>query len=261
MKFPTANTQLNIQQSGPSIGAPLVLLHSFGGHLGLWAKLLPHLPETLRVISVDLRGHGASDVPNAPYSMGAMIKDVEGALEQLKLRDAVVLGLGLGGLVAQGLAVKRLDQVRALILCNTAAKIGHAPHWQSMIDEVKQGGQADLAARLMPLWFHRAALSDDLQSDAERAFRDTDQEGLVGSFHAVMGTDFYTPTSGLRLPCLGLAGAEDRFVPPDMTRETVGLIPGSDFILMRRTGHLPAVDQPEAMAEHISAFLKRIGHC
>ena len=75
-----------------------------------------------------------------------------------------------------------------------------------------------------------------------------------------MGTDFYTPTSGLRLPCLGIGGAEDRFVPQDMTRETTSLIPGSDFVLLRKSGHLPPVDQPEALAEALSSFLKRIGH-
>ncbi len=261
MEFPTGNPALNIRQTGPSIGAPLVLLHSLGGHMGLWNPLLAHLPETLRVIRLDLRGHGQSHVPSPPYSMGALIKDVEGTLDQLKIRDAVVLGLGMGGLVAQGLAVKRLDQIRGLVLCNTAAKIGHPPHWRAMIDEIENGKQADLAERMMGLWFHRAALKDNLHADARQAFEATPKNGLIGCCEALMGSDFYTPTSGLRLPCLGLAGAEDRFVPPDMTRETVNLIPGSYFALLRRSGHLPPLDQPALMAEHLATFLKRIGHC
>lgn len=251
---------LNVQHSGPSIGAPLVLLHSFGSDMHVWDALLPLLPETLHIIRIDLRGHGASECPAPPYSMGAMIKDVETVLANAKIRDAVVMGLGLGGMIAQGLAVKRLDQVRGLVLCNTAAKIGHPPHWQAMIDELKDGKQADLAQRMMQIWFHRAALGEDLHQQSFDTFVNTQTDGLIGSFEAIMGTDFYSPTSGLRLPCIGLGGAEDRFVPQDMTRETVSLIPGSDFVLLRKSGHLSPIDQPQAVADALTGFLKQIGH-
>lgn len=260
LKFGRQGIELNVAQSGPKIGAPLVLLHSFGSNLKVWDALLPLLPETLNVLRLDLRGHGASECPPPPYSMGAMIKDVEACLDAHNVKDAVLMGIGLGGMIAQGLAVKRLDQVRGLVLCNTAAKIGHPPHWQAMIDEIKEGKQDDLAERFMSLWFHRAALKDNLHAESLSTFKATAAEGLMGSFDALMGSDFYTPTSGLRLPCLGIGGAEDRFVPQDMTRETTNLIPGSDFVLLRKSGHLPPVDQPEALAETLTAFLKRIGH-
>lgn len=260
LSFGRRDIALNVKHSGPKIGAPIVLLHSFGSDLRVWDALLPHLPETLHVLRIDLRGHGQSECPPSPYSMGAMIKDVEAALDTNKIKDAVVMGLGLGGMIAQGLAVKRLDQVRGLVLCNTAAKIGHPPHWQAMIDEIKDGKQADLADRFMSIWFHRAALKDGLHAQSLEAFIKTQPDGLMGSFEALMGTDFYTPTSGLRLPCLGIGGAEDRFIPQDMTRETTSLIPGSDFVLLRKSGHLPPVDQPEALAEALNGFLKRIGH-
>lgn len=260
MTFKPGGIALNVQHSGPQIGAPLVLLHGFGSDTRVWDAVLQLLPETLHVIRIDLRGHGQSDCPTPPYSMGAMIKDVETVLETAKIRDSVVVGLGLGGMIAQGLAVKRLDQVRGLVLCNSAAKIGHPPHWQAMIDEVAGGGQAALAERMMQIWFHRAAIKEAKHEASLRTFLDTSPDGLIGSFEALMGTDFYTPTSGLRLPCLGIAGAEDRFVPPDMTRETVGLIPGSDFALLRKSGHLPPVDQPQAFADALTGYLKRIGH-
>ena len=78
--------------------------------------------------------------------------------------------------------------------------------------------------------------------------------------HAISGTDFYTPTSGLRLPALGIAGSDDGSTPPDLVRETIGLIPGSQFHLIRRTGHLPCVDQPEEYARILTDFLRRTGH-
>jgi 3-oxoadipate enol-lactonase len=260
MTSSTSPLALNVQTSGPNIGAPLVLLHEFGTDLSLWDALLPLLPDTLRVICLDLRGHGASPCPQPPYSMGGLIKDVESALDQMSVRDAVIMGIGLGGLIAQGLAVKRLDQVRALVLCNSAAKIGHAPHWAAMIDDLKAGGQTALSERFMPLWFHRAAIRGGLQAGTHALFQATNTDGLIGCFQAMSGTDFYTQTAGLRLSCLGIGCTEDRFLPNDMTRETTELVPGSDFKLLRASGHLPPIDAPEALAEALIPFLKRIGH-
>ena len=77
---------------------------------------------------------------------------------------------------------------------------------------------------------------------------------------AISGTDFYTPTSGLRLPTLGIAGSEDGSTPPDLVRETVDLIPGSKFHLIRQAGHLPCVENPRDYADALIGFLKAIGH-
>ncbi|SHG50815.1 alpha/beta fold hydrolase [Cognatishimia maritima] len=260
MTFPSGDIVLNTEVSGPKIGAPVVLLHCMGGDLRVWDKVLPLLPETNHVIRVDLRGHGLSSCPPAPYSMGGMIRDVEQVLERLRVRDAVVVGIGLGGMIAQGLAVKRLDQVRGLVLCNTAAKMGHPPHWQAMIEDIKAGRQDDLAQRFMQIWFHRAARAEGLHHDIQKTFQSTAADALMGAFQALMGSDFYTPTSGLRLQSLGISGAEDRFVPPDLMRETIDLIPGSEFALLHKSGHLPPVDQPDAFAKTLTGFLKRIGH-
>jgi 3-oxoadipate enol-lactonase len=86
------------------------------------------------------------------------------------------------------------------------------------------------------------------------------EDGYLGCCAAISGTDFYTPTSGLRLPTLGIAGSEDGSTPPDLVRETIDLVPGSRFELMRRAGHLPCVEQPQEYAAILSRFLADIGH-
>jgi 3-oxoadipate enol-lactonase len=85
-------------------------------------------------------------------------------------------------------------------------------------------------------------------------------EGYAGCCAAIAGTDFYTPTSGLRLPTLGIAGSEDGASPPDLVRETVDLIHGSKFELIRRAGHLPCVEKPAEYAALLTTFLKETGH-
>lgn len=252
--------RLNYIDEGDPNGAPLVFANSLGTDLRLWDKIVPLLPPGLRIIRYDMRGHGLSDCPPAPYSMGQLVRDIEQLLDHLNIRDCVFVGLSIGGLVAQGLAVKRLDLMRALVLSNTAAKIGLPSIWDERIAAVQRGGIEALADATMQRWFTPA-----FRKTAELSFwRDmmTSQnaEGFIGCCAAISGTDFYTPTSGLRLPALGIAGSDDGSTPPDLVRETIQLIPGSKFHLIRRAGHLPCVDQPVEYAKILTGFLQEVGH-
>ncbi len=252
--------QLHYRIDGAPDGAPIVFANSLGTDLHLWDAVMPHLPEGLRIIRYDKRGHGQSSVPPAPYSMGALIRDAEALLDHLDIRDCVFVGLSIGGMIAQGLAVKRMDQVRAVVLSNTAAKIGTPPLWQERMDAVRKGGIDALADATMERWFSR----DFRAANHHLAWREMmvrqPVEGYLGCCAAIAGTDFYTPTSGLRLPALGIAGSEDGSTPPDLVRETVELIPGSRFELMRRAGHLPCVEKPVEYAALLRQFLTEIGH-
>ena len=87
-----------------------------------------------------------------------------------------------------------------------------------------------------------------------------ENDGYIGCSAAISGTNFFTSTSGLRLPVLGIAGSEDGSTPPDLVRETIDLIPGSKFYLIRGAGHLPCVEKPEEYAQVLTDFLREIGH-
>ncbi|KIC12565.1 3-oxoadipate enol-lactonase [Leisingera sp. ANG-M1] len=254
------DVQLNYRIDGDPGGAPLVFANSLGTDLTVWDAVVERLPAGLRIIRYDKRGHGLSSCPPAPYSMGALVRDAERLLDHLEVRDCVFVGLSIGGMIAQGLAVKRLDQIRALVLSNTAAKIGTAKMWQERVQTVQDSGIEALADAVMERWF-----SKQFRATPElRHWRDMlvqqSRDGYAGCCAAIAGTDFYTPTSGLRLPCLGIAGTEDGSTPPDLVRETVDLIPGSRFQLIRRAGHIPCVEQPDEYAQHLTAFLRETGH-
>jgi 3-oxoadipate enol-lactonase len=251
---------LHYRVDGPETGPPVVFANSLGTDMRLWDPILPLLPPGLRIIRYDMRGHGQSDVPPAPYAMGTLISDIEGLLDHLGVRDCLFVGLSIGGMIAQGLAVKRLDLVRAMVLSNTAAKIGQPSLWQERIAGVRAGGVAALTDAILTRWFSTAFLSDPRLPYWRDMVLATPDEGYVGCCAAIAGTDFYTPTSGLRLPTLGIAGSEDGSTPPDLVRETVGLIPGSRFVLLRKAGHLPHVEQPEAYAAALTEFIRDTGH-
>jgi 3-oxoadipate enol-lactonase len=252
--------RLHYLDHGPKDGPVLVLCHALGLNLSIWDAVIPLLPASLRVIRYDHRGHGASDTPPAPYSMGALVRDAERLLDHLAVRDCVVLGLSMGGLVAQGLAVKRLDLVRAMILSNTAVKIGFDAHWQAQIDAVREQGLVPGLDATMQRLFSRAFLAGDQSAHWRQVLESGNAEGYIGCAAAVAGTDFYTPTASLTLPTLAIASSNDAITPPDMVRETADLILGSQFALIRGPGHLPCIEMPQTYAELISNFLRRIGH-
>lgn len=254
------DVRLHYRIDGNPDGAPVVFANSLGTDLRLWDKVLPLLPQNLRYIRYDKRGHGLSSVSEAPYSMGALVRDAERLLDHLEVRDCVFVGLSIGGMIAQGLAVKRLDQVRALVLSNTAAKIGMPSMWQARIDAVNRDGIEALADPVMERWFSRDFRATPELTLWRNMLVRQPAKGYAGCCAAIAGTDFYTPTSGLRLPALGIAGSEDGATPPDLVRETIELIPGSRFELMRRAGHLPCVEQPEAYADILTRFLRETGH-
>lgn len=252
---------LQYRLEGDPAGAAVVLIHALGTDLDLFEAALPFLPKGLKVLRFSLRGHGLSDSPPPPYAMGALVRDTEALMDHLGLREAVVVGVSIGGMVAQGLAVKRLDLVRGLVLSNTAAKIGTPEMWGQRIDAVRSGGIAAVAGATVERWFPPAFRGTPPARLARNRLERTPVEGWIGCAAAIAGTDFYTTTAALRLPVLGIAGTEDGSTPPDLVRETVDLVPGSRFALLRGAGHLPCIDAPEAWAVAIGDFLREIGHC
>ncbi len=252
--------RVHYRVDGDPDGAPVVFANSLGTDLRLWDAILPLLPDGLRIIRYDKRGHGLSTCPDAPYTMGALIRDAEQVLDHLEVKNCVFVGLSIGGMIAQGLAVKRLDLIRAMVLSNTAAKIGNPPMWDDRIAAVQSGGIEALADAVMERWFSADfRKTPELELWRNMLVRQPDQ-GYMGCSAAISGTDFYTTTASLRLPTLGIAGSEDGSTPPDLVRETVDLIPGSGFHLIRRAGHLPCVEQPVEYAQVLTDFLRKVEH-
>ena len=254
-----SDLRLSAHLKGPVNAPPLVFSHALGTNQSIWDGVLAHLPN-YRTLTYDHRGHGGSDVPAGPYSMGALVRDAERLMDHVGMKEAVFIGVSMGGMVAQGLAVKRLDLVRGVVLSNTAAKIGSAAMWAERTAQIRAEGldayaDSALQRQLGPRWRdspHATTLRGLITS--------TDPEGWAGCAAAIAGTDFYTTTASLRLPALVIAGSNDGTTPPDLVRETAELIPGYRFHLMQGVGHLPMVEQPETFATLLKTFLAEIGH-
>lgn len=252
---------LSLRSDGPEDGPALVFANSLGTDHRIWDPLLPHLPAGLRLIRHDKRGHGLSDCPEDAWGMGDHVADLAGILDALGVKGAVVCGLSVGGMIAQGLAAERPDLVRALILCDTGAKIGAPEMWDARIAAIRAGGVAALADAILERWFTRAFRAGDPTFPLWRnMLLRSDAEGYMRTCAAIRDTDLVESTARLRLPCLAVCGSEDGATPPDLVRETAALIRGSRFEVIRRAGHIPCVEQPAALGRLITGFLEETGH-
>jgi len=240
-------------------GPDVVFAHALGLDRHIWDDVAYHLPDH-RTIRLDMRGHGQSEAPDGPYTMGGLIADAEAVCDALEVRDAVFVGNSVGGMIGQGLAVKRLDMLRGLVLSNSSAKFGLPAQWHDRAAQVRDAGMAAVADMTLEKWFGPKNRDGSAATWARERLLLCDPVGYAGCCEAIAGTDFYSPTSGLRLPTLGIAGDRDGSTPPDLVRETTELIPGAEFTLMRGSGHLPCLDAPSDFAKRLHGFFRGIGH-
>lgn len=233
---------------GAASGPTLVFANSLGTDHRLWDAVLPHLPAECRVIRWDKRGHGRSSAPKAPYSMGALISDCEAVCDAWDVSECHFVGLSIGGLIAQGLAVKRPGLMRLLTLSNTAARIGTPKLWDDRIAAVRAEGLEPLADAVMQRWFSRRFRSGPQVNFWRDMVCETSPEGYAGCCAAISGSDFWASTATITLPTLVIAGSEDGSTPPDLVFETADLISHAHKKLIRGAGHLPCVEATEDYA-------------
>jgi 3-oxoadipate enol-lactonase len=259
MRMVKANgINLAVREDGAAHGPALVFSNSLGTDHRVFDALLPHLPPNLRIIRYDKRGHGLSDAPPSPYRMEDNVADLAGILDALKVRDAVVVGLSIGGVIVQGLAARRPDLVRGAVLMDTAHKIGSDEMWNTRIAAVKKDGLAGIADAIMERWFSptfRASRPGDIALYRNMLTR-TPAEGYIGCSASLRDTNYEKEARGLRIPVLAMAGSLDLATPPELVRDTAALIADARFMVIEGCGHLPCVEEPETVAAAITGFLK-----
>lgn len=258
MKALNANGQvLHFEDEGPRDGPIVVFSNSLGTDLRLWDPLLPHLPAGLRLIRYDKRGHGLSSCPDGPYTIEDHRRDLEGLLDALQVNDAMLVGLSVGGMIAQALAAARPDLIKGLILCDTAHKIGPPEIWETRIQSISKDGIAALSDGILQRWFS-ARFHQDRPDELElwRAMLTrTPIEGYLDTCRAIQKADLTELTKGLRLPSVCVVGSEDGATTPDLVRSTADLL-GADLHEIKGAGHLPSVEKPDVLAGIIGDFLR-----
>ena len=236
---------------GPA-GAPVVAFsNSLGTDFRIWDAVAARLEDACRLVFYDKRGHGLSESTPAPYALSDHVGDLSALLGHLGIGRAAVVGLSVGGMIAQGLAALHPEKVAALVLCDTAHKIGTEAMWNDRIAAVTGRGIASIADAIMQRWF-----TPGYRSPENPDFVD----GYAGTCAALRDADLTESTRALKVPTLLIVGDQDGSTPADLVRSTAALIRGSEFRIIEGAGHLPCIEKPEAVASLIAGFLRTARH-
>ncbi|HET9535275.1 MAG TPA: 3-oxoadipate enol-lactonase [Mesorhizobium sp.] len=249
---------LHHEVRGPSQRPVLVFANALGTDFRIWNAVASQLEGRYRLVLYDKRGHGLSEATPAPYGMVDHVHDLAALLDHYGIERTAVVGASVGGLIAHGLAALRPDLVDALVLCDTAHKIGTDELWNARIDAVRKGGIDSIADSILERWFtpaYRSPENPDIAGYRAMLTR-TPVEGYVGTCAALRDADLTESSRALKIPVVCLVGDQDGSTPPDLVRSTAALIKGADFRIIADAGHLPCIEQSEAVAALVTAFLR-----
>ena len=257
--------RLFYQETGAPDAPPLVLIMGWGGDHTAWALQAPAFAAEHRVIALDNRGAGQSDVPEAPYTIPGMAVDVVGLMDALEIRRAHICGASMGGMIAQELALRHPDRVRTLGLhCTTAGVDAYGGFLIDTLLAVKARGDHEENVRAaMPWILCRKTMVERpefIRFWIERALAypyPIGLEGLSRQADAIRGHDTAARLGEIRVPTLITTGTEDILVPPVSSRDLHARIPGSELATIEDAGHLHFIEQASLFNGTCLEFLQK----
>ena len=250
-------------------GDPILWLQGLNAPAAAWAVQLGHFGQTYRSIAPDARGVGQSDAPPGPYTVKQMAQDAVAILDAVEVDRAHVVGLSLGGAVAQELALARPDRVRSLALLATFA--AQAPRSRALLEAWR--GLYPVAigdARLRKAWELqayswlfterfwrseanvRAALRFASAQPAQPA------QGFVGQVDAALSHDARDRLGQVTAPTVVIHGALDQLSPKENGEELARLIPGAELVVLADVGHAVNLEGQRAVNGALRALWKRV---
>ena len=242
-------------------GSPLILLPGLGATCDLWSSVTSELSRSFSLVLFDNRDVGRSLAKRAPQTLVDFTVDVIELMDHLQLDRAHVLGLSLGGIVAQRLAIDHPNRVDRLVLMSCADRFG--PYLREM---AKLLGQAlrrfppELFRKTVELLGTSPMFFDKHSKDIERKIADECEVGIARGAvvrqlrclgcHEVAGEDYR-----IAAPTMVVAGDHDTLIPACYGRRMAKLIAGSEFLLVPECGHNPLLERPDFVVPRIVEFL------
>ncbi|MGH9862627.1 MAG: alpha/beta fold hydrolase [Candidatus Acidiferrales bacterium] len=245
-------------------GAPVVLLHAFPLHRGMWAAQREELARNYRVITPDFRGHGESGAADEDSTMERLAEDVRGLLDELGLERVVLGGLSMGGYVAFAFYRRYAKRVAALILADTRAGAdtpeAHKGRYELAAVAEHQGSEA-VAERLLTRLF--APITPDRQpavvAAAREMIRAASPAGIARALRGMAARPDSTPLlRKINCPTLVMVGAEDALTPLAEAEAMAKSIHGAQFEMLRGAGHLSNLEQPAKFTKRLGDFLESL---
>ncbi len=249
------NIHYDIAGSGPAV----LLAHSLGSDHSIWAAQKSALARRRTVIAYDIRGHGKTPATPGAYDFDLLAGDALALMDELNIGKASFVGISLGGMIGQALALKAPERLENLVLADTTA--AYPPEaqalWPERIRQIEAAGLEPLVRPTLERWFtapYRAAHPDVVARIGE-LIRTTSPMGYIGCCHAIAGLNFTPRLKEIRTPTLALVGDQDAGTPPAMAEALAAGIPGARCVVINNAAHLSNIEQAEAFNRLLLEFL------
>jgi 3-oxoadipate enol-lactonase len=251
---------INLHYEVHGTGEPLLFIHGLGSSTRDWEAQVPAFSADYQVITFDLRGHGQSDKPAGPYSMAMFTLDAIGLLKALRVEQAHVVGLSLGGGVAFQLTVDAPGLVRTLTIVNSAPELilrsfkDRVTIWQRLAI-VRLMGMRKMGEVLGTRLFvspEQAALRRTFVS----RWSENDPRAYLAAMRAMVGWSVTARLGSIRCPTLVLTADQD-YTPLALKQAYTAQIPGAELVVIPDSRHALPMERPQEFNQALLGFLGR----
>ena len=251
--------QINYELSGQKDASVVVLSHSLGSSMVMWNPQLEVLEPHFRVLRCDMRGHGDSQATEGNYTLDLLAADVIGLLDALKIDRVHFVGLSIGGMIGQCLAIHYPDRFKSLTLCDTSPVLPDdaKPLFQERMHLARAEGMRALVEGTLERWFtpsYRAQNHPAIDL-IRNQFLATSVAGFNGCSAAIMELNYLDRLAAIKLPTLIIVGEDDPGTPVEASETIHGLIPNSKLVVLPSAAHLSNIEQAEAFNSAIMDYL------
>lgn len=247
---------------GASEGPVVCLAHALSADMGIWAEQVPPLLTAgWRVLRVDMRGHGGSSPGTSnEYTMTDLAQDVVVVLDHLGLPAVHFVGLSIGGMIGQTLALDHGRRLQSLMLCDTAPTTipGGKPLWDERFAAIRAAGSVEpIADATMDRWLSPAfrAANPRRWAQIRSTVATTSVDGYVGGGKAILHFDVRPQLASIDVPTLVIWGDEDPGTPPAGNAFIADRIPCAQRHVFKGARHVPMVEYPEAFSRVMMSWL------
>jgi 3-oxoadipate enol-lactonase len=262
MLFTLGKRRLHYDMVGAGVRT-LCFAHALAADCGMWAEQVPTaLALGLRVLRIDMRGHGGSDAGHGDYSLQSLASDIVALLDGLGIAQVDYVGLSIGGMIGEALAIHYPARVGSLMLCETPpASLQNASEvWGPRVAAVREADSLEpIADATMERW-----LTPEFRTRNPRRWlqiRDTvaatSPAGYCGAVAALCDFDFAAELPNCHQPALVLYGEDDRATSHEENQRLASLIPGGRFVAFAGARHLPNVEDPDRFNAILTGWLQR----
>jgi 3-oxoadipate enol-lactonase len=262
MKTTANSIKVNYTLDGPASLPVVTLSHSLAADLTMWDPQMKALTQKYRVLRYDTRGHGGTDAPGGPYTLEQLSEDARALLQVLGISRTHWIGLSMGGMIGQTLALSSPGLLQSLSLCDTSSRIPAEakPLWQERIKTAETQGMEPLVEPTIGRWFTAPfrETGKEVVDGIRARIRTTNPRGYAGCCAAISQLDLTDKISAIKVPTLIVVGEEDQGTPVAASRAIQAQIAGSQLEIIKSAAHLSNLEQPDEFTRIIASFLARV---